>query len=197
MGTEEKILTAARYIFRKRGFYGARMQDIADEAGINKSLLHYYFRSKDKLFHEIVKVDISGLIGKNLSHLNSDKPFEIKLKKFIANYIQHLIDNPHLPAFVIHEINHNTERLVEIFKSSNQTLPSKFMEQIKNEIKLGNIKKIKPEQIFMNIISLSVFPFMARPMFSTMLGIGDKAWAKMMLERKTIVFESIMNGIRK
>ncbi len=197
MGTEEKILTTARFIFHRSGFHGARMQEIADKAGINKALLHYYFRSKDKLFHEIIKNDLSGLIANNLNYLEGDVPFEKKLKTFIANYIQNLIENPHLPAFVIHEINHNTERLVEIFKSSAKTLPSKFIEQIKKEIKLGNIKKIKPEHILMNIISLSVFPFMAKPIFSTMLDLDDKAYTKIMIERKHIVFESILNGIRQ
>ena len=103
--SEEKILNAAQSVFIQKGMDGARMQEIADEAGINKALLHYYFRTKQKLFEAILKKVFSNILPNLMDMVHSDLPIEEKLGIFIENYIDLLMENPYLPNFILKE-NH-------------------------------------------------------------------------------------------
>lgn len=80
--SEEAILKAAHAVFLRRGFYGTRMQEIADEACINKALLHYYFRSKDKIFEAVFLDSLKIFLPQILEILDSDEPFEKKINTF-------------------------------------------------------------------------------------------------------------------
>ena len=112
--TEGIVLAAAKKVFILKGMDGARMQEIADEAGINKSLLHYYFRSKEKLFEEIFKDTFAKFIPKIDVLLSSNKSLEDKIKEFVKEYLELLQKNPHLPQFILQELNRNPDRLVEL-----------------------------------------------------------------------------------
>ena len=114
--TEGKILDAAKKVFTKKGMYGARMQEIADEAGINKALLHYYFRSKDKLFDAIFHEAFHDFVPRAFKSFKSEMPFEDKLSLFVSNYIDIIIENPYLPLFIINEINQKPERLGQLMQ---------------------------------------------------------------------------------
>jgi AcrR family transcriptional regulator len=95
--TEEKILIAARKVFIEKGWDGARMQEIADNAGINKALLHYYFRNKEQLFKRV----FAGIVGKLIPNLNtiiqSEQPIFEKIQAFIDAYLDFLLANQELP----------------------------------------------------------------------------------------------------
>src|ERR1035438_8897932 len=116
--TEKKILDAAKIVFLEKGFDGARMQEIADKAKINKALVHYYFRSKDKLFDAIFQEAFQQFLPKVAEVMMTEKPLFEKIEFFIDTYITMLSKNPHLPGFVMHEINRNPGRIVNIIKSS-------------------------------------------------------------------------------
>ena len=89
--TEEKILTAAKQVFLTRGMDGARMQDIADEAGINKALLHYYFRSKDQLFEKIFLEVAHAFLPRVLGILESESTLFEKIERFCNEYISQVM----------------------------------------------------------------------------------------------------------
>ena len=112
---EQRILVSAREIFHKRGFEGARMQEIADKAGINKALLHYYFRSKEKLFDAVFDEALKALLPKVKELLNAELPLFDKIKYFTENYITLLMKNMYLPVFVINEMYQNPEKFVGTF----------------------------------------------------------------------------------
>src|SRR5690349_8196144 len=105
LNTQQKILEAAKKVFHQKGLAGARMQDIADEAGINKALLHYYFRNKDMLFEMIFKDAAANLFPKVASIISEDLPLFEKIRKFTKEYLEVVIQNPYLPLFVLNEIN--------------------------------------------------------------------------------------------
>jgi AcrR family transcriptional regulator len=171
--TETIILEAARKIFISKGFDGARMQEIADEAGINKSLLHYYFRSKDKLF-EAIFVPAMAQVQANLMVLvNEERPFLEKLEDFIDQYLDILEANPYLPAFVSHEVNRNPDRMYVLIKGSGLQ-PSLFTRQVEDEVAKGTIHAIHPEHLIINMISLCAFPYIARPMFERLIFGNNK-----------------------
>lgn len=197
VNTEKKILDAAKVVFLKNGFDGARMQEIATEAGINKALLHYYFRSKDKLFDAIFSEAFSQFLPKVGEAVMTDKPFFEKLKIVIDSYINMLVHNPHLPIFVLHELHRNPGRIVQIIKSTGVD-PAMFTKVLKAEIKKGNLVNIKAEHLVPNIIGLCLFPFVARPILQAIIFNGDeKAYDRYLMQRKDEVYTFIINALIK
>ncbi|PKP52241.1 MAG: TetR/AcrR family transcriptional regulator [Bacteroidetes bacterium HGW-Bacteroidetes-1] len=168
MSTEENILLAARKVFLQKGFMSARMQEIADEAGINKALLHYYFRTKEKLFEQIFS-DAFQLIKQSFtgSLLNS-LTFSEFLRAFVHAYL-HLLDQmPYLPQFILQELNRDSSRIITLFEQQKVPM-SAIKKLIATEVENGEIIAIKPEHLIVNIISLIVFPFVARPIIKTFI----------------------------
>jgi TetR/AcrR family transcriptional regulator len=197
MTTEEKIFNAARIIFQKKGFAGARMQEIADEAGINKAMLHYCFKNKELLFQAVFMNAFSQLAPQINEIFNSKESFFEKIKKFTHSYITFVMQNPYLPQFVIQEMNNNPEFVMSFLKNENRPNPALLITQIEKEIADGIIKPINPKQLLMNMISMTVFPFAAQMMVKGMLQISDVEFNQMMEERKTSIAEQIINSIKR
>lgn len=193
--TEEKILQAAQTVFVKKGLDGSRMQEIADEAGINKALLHYYFRTKQKLFEAIFK-KVFGQIFPNIkAFIQSELPIEEKLGLFIEKYIELLINNPFLPSFILKEIHRDPEFLALIIKSQGLN-PEEIFIMLEKEMEAGNIRKMDPRELMINILGLSIFPFAAKPLMKVMFFDNDKkAYSEFLNRRKTSVQEFILNSI--
>ena len=195
-GTEATILNAAITIFQKKGMAGARMQEIADEAQINKAMLHYYFRNKQQLF-EAVFMQAFQKLAPQLNHIfaSEDGIFE-KIKKFTANYIDFILENPYLPAFVIQELNNNPEFVTKFMSHDGKPDPRPFLSQIEEEIKAGNIKKIPPKQLLLNLLSLTIFPFVGEVMIKVIMNISDVEFRQLIEERKTLIAEQLISSIK-
>lgn len=197
MTTEEKIFNAARIVFQKKGFAGARMQEIADEACINKAMLHYCFKNKQPLFEAVFMNAFSQLAPKiNTIFISEDSLFD-KIRQFTHSYISFVMLNPYLPTFIIQEMNNNPEFVLSFLKNENRPNPTLLIAQIEKEIADGIIKPINPKQLLMNMISMTVFPFAAQMMVKGMLQISDTEFNQMMEERKTSIAEQIINSIKR
>ena len=197
MTTEEKIFNAARIVFQKKGFAGARMQEIADEAGINKAMLHYCFKNKQLLFEAVFMNAFSQLAPQiNTIFISGDRLFD-KIRQFTHSYISFVMLNPYLPTFIIQEMNNNPEFVLSFLKNANRPNPTLLIEQIEKEIADGIIKPINPKQLLMNMISMTVFPFAAQMLIKGMLQISDAEFNQMMEERKTSIAEQIINSIKR
>lgn len=195
---EERILAAARKVFTTRGMAGARMQDIADKAGINKAMLHYYFRDKDKLFEVVFLEEAQRFFPKINSIFNSDVPLFEKIENFVNEYIDEMQENPYLPWFVMNEINRDPDQFMyKIWGKDNLPKPAKFLEQIELEIKSGRIKKVSPMHLLMNMISMTIFPFVGKPMFIRNLRLTEKQFREIMEQRKKEIPRFIIDSIRK
>lgn len=195
--TEQRILEVARHIFFKKGFAGARMQDIADEAGINKALLHYYFRSKDKLFEMIFLEASSKFLPKVHLIISSEKPLFEKIEEFVHEYLTVLSEHPFIPMFILNEFHKNAEGFFEKFFSGNKRPPvKKFAEQIAEDVRKGIIKPIEPLHLLINIISLCIFPFVAKPLFQMVAGLSDTQYKKLIEQRKTEVVRFVTDAIK-
>jgi len=194
--TEEKILAAAEQEFIEKGRDGARMQHIADNAGINKSLLHYYYRSKDKLFEMIFITAFKFVIPKISNIISGDFTLEEKVRKFTSEYISFINKRPNIPMFIMHELSTGGENLRKIVDSFNIDF-SVLESQLTEEIEQGNIRSIKVDELLINTISLCIFPIIARPMITSLFYSGDGEEYKNMMElRKTQVAEFIINSIK-
>ncbi|MBI9040708.1 TetR/AcrR family transcriptional regulator [Lutibacter sp.] len=194
--TETSILNAAKTIFQQKGMDGARMQEIADEAGINKALLHYYYRSKQLLFEAVFKSAFSLLAPQMNKILNDDSSIFDKIKNFSNNYISFIIKHPYLPNFIIQELNKNPEFAIHILAENKFPNIEKFKNQISEEVLKGTIKPIKADQLFINILSLNIFPFIAAPLFKGFLNLNNDEYNLMLEHRKTEVAEFIINAIK-
>jgi TetR/AcrR family transcriptional regulator len=194
---EERILEAARIVFIRKGLAGARMQEIADEAGINKALLHYYFRCKEKLFERIfleVFQTISTEIGNAFS---DDGPLFEKIKKFIDLYVEVLLKNPYMPIFFLSEIQQNPERLQKFIENDVFKSMGIFIMQLIEEINNGKVKPIHPAHLILNMIGMIVIPFAVKPLIAPVLdrqmGID---YNNLLIERKEVVYNFIINAIK-
>jgi len=193
--TEQKIYEAARRIFILKGMEGSRMQEIADEAGMNKALLHYYFRSKENLFKAVFKDTFSKFFVKVKNTLSADTSAKVKLNDFIDNYIDLIQANPYVPQFIISEINRDPKMLkTMMFEAGIE--PQKILELLLNDAHSDNLSKPDPRHIVISLLGMLVFPFIARPLLQMVYFSDDKmAYDQFLNERKDIVKNMILKFI--
>lgn len=194
--TEELILEAAKKVFQTKGMDGARMQEIADKAGINKAMLHYYYRNKQLLFEAVFKNAFAMLAPQLNAILNDETTIEDKVKNFTFNYISFISKHPYLPNFIIQELNRNPDFILKMKENKGFPNLSKFKKQVDKEIEEGIIKPINAEQLFINILSLNIFPFVARPLIMAFSNVDSKVYKQLMEERKIEVANFIINSIK-
>lgn len=195
--TESEILDAAKKVFQTKGMDGARMQEIADKAGINKSMLHYYYRSKQLLFEAVFKNAFSLLAPQLNTILNDDSSIEDKIRNFTKDYITFIMKHPYLPSFIIHELNRNPEFIIKMKEKIGFPNIDKFKNQVKSEIESNLIKPIDAEQLFINIMALNIFPFLAAPLIKGFVGLDKKSFNQLVEDRKTAVADFIISAIKK
>ncbi|MCK7556402.1 TetR/AcrR family transcriptional regulator [Chitinophaga sedimenti] len=172
--TEKQIIEAAKKIFFQKGLSGARMQDIADEAGINKALLHYYYRSKDKLFDMVFEDAMNEMFVDIKASQRKDVTLKEKITVVVNSYITVIGRNPYLPLFILHEVNQHPERMVQrMTGGANFPEIKSFIKDIQTGAKKGVIRKVDPLQLVISIISMSIFPFVARPMIQGNIRVGQ------------------------
>lgn len=186
--TEHKILEAAETVFHEKGYDGARMQEIADQAQINKGLLHYYFKSKDALFEAIFAMALRRMVTNINAILAMEIPLYEKLDLIVDTYMNMLLRHSSLPRFVISELNKAPDRFVaKHIEGRMNNVFVHFEDSVKKEIAAGRIKPIEPRHLFMNLISMLVFPFIGRPMIQAIIGLDNKAFQNMMEERRAVI----------
>jgi TetR/AcrR family transcriptional regulator len=193
--TKEKIVQAAQLVFIRKGMDGARMQEIADEAGINKALLHYYFHSKQQLFNEVFYGILSRLIPSLLEIFKLEEPFSDKIEAVVREYDSFMSKNPFLPQFIINEINRDPEQLSR-FMSDQGLNFSKIEERINGEVTAGNIRSITFPHLFANLIGMVVMPYIGRPLFQRKLFNNDSAkYDQFLQERRAVITRFIQQAI--
>lgn len=162
--TQENILVAAREIFSTKGYAGARMQEIADRAGINKALLHYYYKNKEKLFEQIFEEAFKKIIRPLASFLADNSDLFQKIRNICDLYHSMLLEYPFIPNFVINEVNTDPSRIINLIHIEGVIEgKKKTLGQIEEAVKAGKIRPIDPRELVLNIISLSIFPFASKP----------------------------------
>jgi AcrR family transcriptional regulator len=196
--SEEKILEAAKKVLFVKGYAGARMQDIADEAGINKALLHYYFRNKEKLFETIFREAIGKLIPGIASAFSDETlPIEAKIRAFCSAYIKLWIAHPYIPMFVLHEMHSGDgdkfQGIIDTYRGQSMKA---VLNALESAMKKKEIRKMDPLQLLLNLISLCIFPFVGSPVFKKVAGVTDKRYDEMLLARVTEVSEFIIESIK-
>jgi len=196
--TEEKIFEAATDVFVEKGMDGARMQDIATHAGINKALLHYYFRTKDQLFNKVFEKIAGRMFSKFTPVFDKNLSLEEKIRFFFNTHISFLHDNPRLPGFILNEINRNPTRIKKLLSTIEfGKVWSLLYEQHKDELDKYNITQENLPQIMTTIASMSVFPFAARGILEGIFQNMGVDFDKYIEERKEFAAEFVIKAITK
>lgn len=195
--TDERILEIAREHFVQKGFAATRMQEIADEANINKAMLHYYFRSKDKLYREVVSHTMASVVPRFSEAMEFQGPFWEKVDLIISKYITVLLDEPAFPFFIMSELSQKKNVLVDEMRKQTNFMPSlqAFLGQMMMEMQQGSIRQINPIQLMLSIMGLTVFPFIAKPIFINVMNVADDSFSKLMEERKQIVMDFLRGAL--
>ena len=194
--TEHIILNAATEVFQSKGMDGARMQEIADKANINKSMLHYYYRSKQKLFEAVFKTAISIMAPKLTEIIEKEEPLFDKIRHFTNSYINLISKHSYIPTFIIHELNRNPQILEDTFVKKFGNSFGKMKTQVNEMVENGEIRTIEPEHLIMNVVAMSIFPFVAKPILKAVLQKDEAAYQILLEERKTHVADFVINSIK-
>ncbi|MCB9082306.1 MAG: TetR/AcrR family transcriptional regulator [Lewinellaceae bacterium] len=197
--TEEKILQAARDVFTSKGFAATRMQEIADHAGINKGLLHYYFKSKERLFRAVFSDAFRRFMRSINPVIDSNAPLLEKIRTIVHSYLEMLLENPLLPGFLANEIHTNHEGfLQEMFQDQERPHVAELIVSIQLEVQAGRIREdVNPFHLVMNILSMCAFPFIARPMLTQLTPLNDETFMILMHQREQEIMKVIERTISK
>ncbi len=196
--TEEKIFEAATEVFMEKGMDGARMQDIANHAGINKALLHYYYRTKEQLFTTVFEITARKLFVKFAPVFDENLSLEDKIRFFFIEHITFLQDNPRLPGFILNEVNRHPERIKKILASFDfENFFLKLYEQHREEFTNYNITQATLPQVLVSMAAISVFPFAAKGIIEGILSKINLSFNDFLEERKNFAAEFVISAIRK
>lgn len=199
--TEELILDAAMKVFTRKGFAAARTEEIAKEAGINRALLHYYYRDKETIFNIIFETRFKEFFKGLFVIFQADNlSLFIRIEQMVEHEINTFMKHPDLARFIITEIAQKPDLLIEYGKKlgiNPRLFISTFEELVEREVNAGNIKPIQGKQLLMNIMSLCIYPFVAMPIIKTMMQVDETIFMGMMEQRKKEAYEFIINAIKK
>jgi TetR/AcrR family transcriptional regulator len=202
--TEGRILEAARSVFLRRGTAGARMQEIADEARVNKALLHYYFRSKERLAAAVFREAAGRLLPAVAELLGSDATLEEKIERFVRLYIATVRESPFIPGYVLAELHQHPDAVVALLSEVaegeaprlGRELLGRLESQLREAAESGAIRPIAPVQLIVSVVGLAVMPFLARPLLERALGMDDAAFGRFLDQRAAELPGFILSALR-
>src|SRR3954463_11592541 len=183
-GTEHLILDAAQAEFVRHGTSGARMQDIAAEAGVNQALLHYYFRSKERLSEAVFRRAAAQLLPRVIEVMASEAPLEGKSARVVDLELDYLLQAPYLPGYIISELHNHPGRVRQLVSTMTGMTPehvgprvvTRLRQQLEEGVRAGRFRPTAADQLIVNLFSLCIFPFAARPMLMAILGMDHEAF---------------------
>ncbi|WP_342329073.1 TetR/AcrR family transcriptional regulator [Pedobacter sp. FW305-3-2-15-E-R2A2] len=187
-GTEQLIKDTAKHLFFAEGKLHATTQEIADAAGVNRTLVNYYFRSRDILFDQVLDEAQEGFSSTLDAVFKSSMPFREKIRNLIHVFINETTKYPYRQLFIITEMNRDNVINAKRSKAKEVKL---FLAEIQAEMDQGNVRKMEPKQFIMNLFSLMAHPLLTAPLNQALFGMNDDEYAKLMEERKELIFETI------
>ena len=196
---EQRILEAAERLFLEKGFAMTSTTEIAKEAGCNQGLVHYYYRTKEKLFEEVFSKKAELFFSAFMSVESEELPFAEKLRKVIGVHFDMLMKNPRLPFLLINEFTTNPGRILSVkekIKNLPESLFAKMNNELKEEIRCGRIREIELVDLMLTIISLNGGLFIAKPILGAITGMGEEEWERMAKRRREenvrIILQAVM-----
>ncbi|MCU0633546.1 MAG: TetR/AcrR family transcriptional regulator [Gemmatimonadaceae bacterium] len=202
--TEARILEAARTVFIRRGTAGARLHEIAAEAGVTQALIHYYFGSKDALAERVFRESAARMLPVMARLQLEDHTLESLVAAFVTGYIDVVRHAPFIPGYLLTETQHHPERLHTLMRSVMGAGPTELAPFVlarveavlRPAIAAGTVRPIAPAQLLINVIALTVFPFVARPILATALHLEGESFERFLDERRETLPRFILDALR-
>jgi len=194
--TKEKILATATELFLKKGVDRVGVREIATEAGINLSLMNYYFQSKEKLFETIFDTLVKERAITIREILEADIPIEKKITDYTHAYIDILLEKPILVSFVLSVIHRDPEKIKKMGSILALYNSEKFCNQLAKEAKAGQIKMVDPEQLYISLISLIIFPFAIKELIIDRNSFESEQYVNFIKARKEHISEMVISYIK-
>ncbi|RMG59818.1 MAG: TetR/AcrR family transcriptional regulator [Bacteroidetes bacterium] len=189
--TKDRILAAARQEFYQKGLAGARMAAIGEAAGVNKAMLHYYFRTKQDLFEEVFISAFGQVIAPIPGILMGEGGLMDRISRLSAYYHDTLTQTPELPVFVMNALQAEGGGLLKrVLERAQIPLPQMLpvlMEKIRAELSEGPYREMDPREVFLNVVSMSVFPFMLKPFLMTLFSMEEADFRAFIDQRRETV----------
>lgn len=187
--TEQHIIDTAMHVFFTEGRLHATTQDIADAAGVNRTLIHYYFRSRDQLFDAVFEKARLESIRESQSVLGAELPFRKKIEQFVDVFLTRLQTYPYLEISMMTSMYNG-----HTFKDDDpEVFMQHFLHEVKQEMDKGTIQRSNPVHFIMNMFSLVVYPFIVKPLNQHLFGLNEQEYEKIVKERKTVILNTLFN----
>jgi AcrR family transcriptional regulator len=197
--TEQVILETAENLFLEKGFAMTSTTEIARIVGCNQALVHYYFRTKDRLFDAVFEKNANRFVTAFLETIEENIPFEEKVRKKIEAQYDILKANPKLPFLFFNELNTNPERL-NLLKEKIGDLPRTFFFKMENEIRVeiekGAIRPMTAMDLMLTILSLNLILFLASPVLKVITGMTETEFQNLIENRKRENITVILKSLR-
>lgn len=191
--TEKRIKEKAKILFFRKGLLNATTQEIANEAGVNRALIHYYFRSREQMMEIILDETMMEKKERVRSILSSNLPFREKIAYYIDTLVDYGLAYPYLDNFIISETAKHPGR-VRAFCAKDRLKSSDLIrEELEMEIRQGRIAPISAEHFMVNLSALCNYPLLAKSILQTIHGMTDSAYRRFLTERKRIIYNTIFD----
>jgi TetR/AcrR family transcriptional regulator len=196
--TRERILDAAHAVFTRKGTAGSRTQEIAAEAGVNKALVHYYFGTKAALADAIFERAMGTIMPRIFGILvDPDRSIEQKVPAIVQEQIDFHSARPYLAGYLISEMHAEPERIARLMAQQGGRVPLEVLRrQLREGAKAGKIRPISAEQFVANLMGMLILPFAIRPALMEMLALDAARWRAFIEERRRLVPDFFMAGLR-
>jgi TetR/AcrR family transcriptional regulator len=191
--TEKLIKDKAKTLFFKKGLLDATTQEIADEAGVNRALIHYYFRSRELMLDLLLEETIMEKKERVTRILSSDLPFKQKIARYIDVVIDHGLEYPYLENFIVSETARHPDKLKALCIKHPAKSTDMIRDQLQQEIKKKNLAPISPEHFMVNLVALCNYPLLAKSVLKSVHGMTDSTYKRFLTERKRVIFSTIFN----
>jgi TetR/AcrR family transcriptional regulator len=195
---ENQIKKVAKKHFVKYGYVGARTQDIADEAKVNKALIHYYYKTKSELFMKVFEEEFINFFNIIEGILKPETPLLKKISQLIDADISHSIQKPDIAMFIMREIAYGEESGSGCGSDGTEVrhLFELFEKSVKNAMAKKEIKKTDARDLFTNILALTTYPFVSKKLLQDMHSLDAISFEKWMTQRKKTTYEFILNNLK-
>jgi TetR/AcrR family transcriptional regulator len=194
--TEQHIKDTAKKVFFAKGLLNAKMQEIADEAGVNRALLHYYFRNREKLFETVLKEAMEEAFHNMFAVIGSTMPFEEKIQSIVGHLLDRTTQYPYMDTFIASEmLKKNDCASFSHPDSLNEEVKSRFLGEIQQYIIQNNLPISRPEHFVVNMLSLALYPSVAKPVIQDIFRFDDVQYNRFIQERKDIIVKMLLKKL--
>lgn len=189
--TEKLIKEAAKKVFFSQGKIHANMQEIADEAGVNRALLHYYFRNRERLLLVILEEAMIDSHQVMIKVLTSNMSLEDKIKSIIDYMIDRFIDHPYMQAFIINEVTNNENSRL-LHERHIAPFFNQLLEEIEKLIIQNNLAHKNSRQFLINLMSLMHYPLISKKIISNIFNYSEDEYNQFIMDRKEIILNVML-----